>query len=130
MPAPIRAHADVDQPVVEVMPGVRVRVRIGAADGAIALHVADQWLEPGASIPLHRHPAGVEQSIWVVAGEVEFTVDGETAVVGSEHTVVIPPGAAHAITAMWAETVHLLSRFSGVPEMLGEGGEPGPSELG
>ena len=130
MPAPIRAHADADQPVVEVLPGVRVRVRMGVGDGAIALHVADQWLEPGASIPLHRHPHGVEQSIWVLAGEAEFTVDGETAVVGQEHTVIVPPGAAHAITAVGPGTVHLLSRFSGVPEMLGDGGEPGPSELG
>jgi quercetin dioxygenase-like cupin family protein len=129
MPAPIRAHADADQPVREVAPGVRARVRIGAGDGALGLTVADQWLEPGAAIPLHRHPAGVEQSIWVLEGEAEFTVGGETAVVGPEHTVIVPPGTEHAITAVGPGTVHLLSRFSGAPEMLGDDGEPGRSEL-
>ena len=44
--------------------------------------------------------------------------------------MIVPPGAAHAITAREGATVHLLSRFSGDPEMLGDGVEPGVSELG
>lgn len=119
MPAPIRAHRDADQPVVEVLPGVRARVRMGAADGAAALTVVDQWLDPGASIPLHRHAEGVEQSIWVVEGEAVFVVGDETATVRAEHTVIVPAGTPHAVRA-GDGPVRLLSRYSGNPAMLGD----------
>lgn len=125
--APIRAHRDADRPVVEVLPGVRARVRMGAADGAKGLTVVDQWLEPGASIPLHRHADGVEQSIWVVEGEARFVVGQESQVVAADHTVIVPPGTPHAIAA-GDVAVRLLSRYSGDPAMAGDDLPPGASE--
>jgi quercetin dioxygenase-like cupin family protein len=50
-------------------------------------------IEPGATTPTHHH---VEQQIAiVVAGELTFTVGGETRVMHAGDCVVIPPNVSH-----------------------------------
>lgn len=129
MPAPIRAHVDAEQPVRDVAPGIRMRVRIGSEHGAESLTVIDRWLDPGTAIPLHRHPDGIEEATWVVEGEAEFTVGDERAVVGVDHTVIVPAGTPHAIRQHGEGTLHILTRHSSSrPEMLGDGIELGALE--
>lgn len=57
-------------------------------------------IEEGAPFPEHKHPH--EQITYIIEGELELTVSGETKVVGPGNTVIIPPNALHlgrAITA-------------------------------
>lgn len=127
---PILSSKDDEQPVVEQAPGVRFRLRAGASTGADVLTVGDRWFDPGAGMPMHVHPEGVEEIVWVQAGQAEFEVDGETAVVGEEHTVIIPAGASHRYTASGDAVLHVLVRWSSTrPTMSGEGIEPGTLEI-
>ena len=118
------------QPVLEQSPGVRYRLRAGGSTNAQRLTVADRWLEPGTGVPLHAHPAGVEEAIWVAAGEAEFEVDGETAVVGAGHTVIVRAGSTHRFTARGPQTLQLLTRWSSIDlVMVGDGIAAGTLEL-
>jgi quercetin dioxygenase-like cupin family protein len=129
-PKPLLATKDDDHPIVEQAPGVRFRLRAGASTGAEILTVADRWFEPGAGVLLHTHPEGVEEVVWVQEGQAEFEVDGETAVVGEEHTVIIPAGASHRYTSCGDEALRVLVRWSSIrPVMNGEGIEPGTLEI-
>lgn len=53
------------------------------------------WEAPaGATIDVHSHPA--EQLFYVLAGEIEVTVAGETGVAGPGEYLLIPPHAVHS----------------------------------
>ena len=72
----------------ELAPGCRAQL-IHTANMTVA-----HWrLEVGAKIPEHAHPH--EQVANVIAGEFEFTVDGNTRRMGPGHVAVIPPDAVH-----------------------------------
>lgn len=55
-------------------------------------------LEPGHTPNPHSHPH--EQIVYVLAGELRFTVGDEEAIVGPGDMLVVPPGVEH-----WAETI-------------------------
>lgn len=50
--------------------------------------------EPGAIIPLHQHPH--EQITYVIEGEIEFTLDGETRLVRAGEGVVVRSDSQHS----------------------------------
>ena len=50
--------------------------------------------EPNAVIPSHKHPH--EQITYVIEGEMEFTVEGETNVLRKGDGVVIPSNVEHS----------------------------------
>jgi quercetin dioxygenase-like cupin family protein len=49
--------------------------------------------EPHAIVPLHKHPH--EQITYVIEGEMEFTVDGETRILGKSDGVIIRSDQEH-----------------------------------
>ncbi len=50
--------------------------------------------EPDAVIPEHKHPH--EQITYIIEGEMEFTLEGETKVLKTGDGVVIPPNYDHS----------------------------------
>jgi quercetin dioxygenase-like cupin family protein len=58
---------------------------------------------------LHTHT--VDELIVIVEGTLEVRIDGETQVVGKEHTIVIPPGAEHGFKVVGQQTAELLVFF-------------------
>lgn len=56
--------------------------------------------EPDAEIPPHRHPH--EQITYIVEGELEFTVEGKTAVLVKGDGVVILPNQEHSARVLKA----------------------------
>lgn len=122
-------HND-EQPILDAGPGMRSRVLAGAVNGACHMSVVERWLDPGAVVEAHRHPAEVEEAIWVRAGEMEIRVDDEPAVVGPDTTVVVPPLARHGFRASGNEELYVLSRYSAaVPLTLLEDGSEGAPEI-
>jgi quercetin dioxygenase-like cupin family protein len=118
------------QPVVELARGSRSRVLAGASTGASCMAVVERWLDPGAQVPVHRHPPGVEEVIWIRDGQGEFEVDGERALIGPDHTLVIAPLSRHGFRVVGDETLSLLCRYSApVPAILEEDGRVGASEI-
>jgi quercetin dioxygenase-like cupin family protein len=65
--------------------------------------------EPGTGASLHTHT--IDELIVVVEGTLEVRIDGETCLVGKEHTLVIPPGAAHGFKVIGEQTAKLLVFF-------------------
>jgi quercetin dioxygenase-like cupin family protein len=49
---------------------------------------------PGASFPRHRHPG--EEIIYVIAGTIEYEVDGKLVVVKAGDVLFVPDGVVHA----------------------------------
>jgi quercetin dioxygenase-like cupin family protein len=71
--------------------GGGVSRRILAHDGG--LMQVEVHFEPGAVGPLHSHPH--EQLTYVLAGEFEFTIGGETRLVRAGDTLYKRPGVVH-----------------------------------
>lgn len=82
-----------DMPQVDMLPGIRRRVLDG--DKMMSVQVT---LEKGVVVPEHSHPH--EQISHVVSGKVEFTVAGQTKVMGPGEAVLIPSDALHVATAL------------------------------
>lgn len=119
-----------DQPVLESGRGTRSRVIAAAHNSATRMSVVERWLDPGAEMRLHRHPEGIEEVIWVRSGDGEFRVGDEIAVVGADHTIVIPPLAWHSFRVVGDAELYVLSRYSAaVPVTLTEEGGKGEPEV-
>ncbi len=75
-------------PTKELIPGCKTHL-IHTKNMTVA-----HWrFEEGAVIPEHTHPH--EQVANVIEGEFEFTVDGDTQMMGPGHVVEVPPDAVH-----------------------------------
>ena len=62
---------------------------------------------PGAVVAPHRHPYG---EVFVIrAGEVTFTVDGQSLLAGPGQVVVVPAGAIHGFRNDGGDVVEMLS---------------------
>ncbi len=66
--------------------------------------------DPGAGFPSHHHPQ--EQITLVEAGELEFTLAGETRRVSKGDVVVVPPDVPHSARACFDVPASLLAVLS------------------
>ncbi len=92
-----------DLDVREIFPGVRARI-------VHTERTSQSWveLEAGATFPEHHHPH--EQTVNVLDGRLEITVNGATQVLSPGETLVIPPDANHSGRAL--ERCRVLDVFS------------------
>lgn len=51
-------------------------------------------VNPGSVVPEHRHE-GLEESFYILEGELEMQMDGQTTTVGAGHFIKVPRGAVH-----------------------------------
>jgi len=77
----------------DLFPGVAIRT---AAGDALMLSVVT--FEDGSAVPDHAHPH--EQMGLMLAGRLEFTVGGETRVLGPGDLWRIPGGVRHSVRAV------------------------------
>ena len=80
--------------------------------------VIDEIFGPGMKTRSHKHAYHSETFI-VVAGEMKWTVGGETAIIGPGDLVYIPPDTSHATEVVGDEPVHAIMLY-----------EPGGYEIG
>ena len=78
-----------DLPVTEMLPGIFPR----------SVYLDDVMLtffefEPGAVIPEHQHPH--QQITYVIAGTMEFELDGEKRVLKAGDGAMVPPNTPHS----------------------------------
>lgn len=112
------------EPEVVWMPGgVRTEVRLTGADtdGAFCLLLDEP--PAGWSLPAHIHE-GAAETIHVLEGEFETTVDGVAERTGPGQTVHIPAGVVHSGGNVGAEPGRRLLIFSpaGMEEFFREAG--------
>src|SRR4051794_31648639 len=76
------------------------------AEGATSCTVWDQTLPPAGIIPPHAHDT--EETLTLLAGQLMVTLDGQTAVVASDTTILIAPGVLHSLRNDTAEPARML----------------------
>lgn len=64
----------------------------------------------GAVVPVHSHPE--EQAGYVVAGTLEFTIQGETTTIGPGSVFFIPGNMEHSVVVKGLETARVVDIFS------------------
>lgn len=84
----------------ELFPGVETRITAGHG---LMLSVVE--FRPGAEVPEHSHPH--EQMGLLVSGRLEFTVGGQTRVLGPGDLWRIPGGVPHRVVALEGPAVAL-----------------------
>ncbi len=75
-------------PSRQLLPGVNLRVAAGDKTMITLFDFA-----PQAVIPSHHHPH--EQITYIIAGEMEFTIDGETRILQTGDGVVVRTNQEH-----------------------------------
>ena len=107
--------------------GVRTEIQLTGADtdGAFCLLIDEP--PAGWSLPTHIH-ADAAETIHVLAGEFEMTIDGRTERLAAGQTVHIPAGVVHTGANIGAGTGRRLIVFSpaGTEEFFREAGTASP----
>lgn len=81
-------------PIVELQSGVSFEALVGQFNAARHLTTGLVSLQPKAALDLHNHPCG--ESITVLEGEAEVTVEGRTYRLGPLDNILIPRWLPHA----------------------------------
>jgi quercetin dioxygenase-like cupin family protein len=76
-------------PAREIFPGLRARI-------VHSERTSQSWvdIDPGATFPEHHHAH--EQTVTVLEGTLELTLDGVTHVLTPGTVLIIPPNARHS----------------------------------
>lgn len=115
-------------PRVVWMPGgVRTEIHLTGADTDGALCLLVDHPPAGWSLPAHLHEDAAE-TIHVIEGEFEMTVDGASERLGPGRTVHVPAGVVHSGANVGGTVGRRLLTFSpaGMEEFFREAGAPAP----
>lgn len=85
--------------------GVMTEMRMSHVVGGRQLCIFDQYCDPGLGAPVHIH--AVEEVLEVFAGRMEVWLDGETATMEANQSVLIPAGARHGFRNIGDDTLHV-----------------------
>ena len=116
--------------------GTRVEFKV-ESDRAGGASLTEWEALPGFDTGLHVHER-LEETWYVLGGELEFRVDGETFTAKAGTTVFVPPQAAHAFANRSDEPARFLLAmsppghdryFDELAEILGRGGPPDPAAV-
>ena len=99
-----------NRPVKDLAPGVQIRTFWGEQQ---LLSLVE--LDAHTLLPRHSHPH--EQSTFVLEGELEFELAGETRTIRAGELVIIPGGIEHFVK-VGPEPARVLDNFSPVREDL------------
>jgi mannose-6-phosphate isomerase-like protein (cupin superfamily) len=83
----------------------------------------EQLCDPGAGAPLHTH-FEVEESIVVVGGEAEVTVDGVGRRVLAGEAILLPAGSWHGFVNVGSEILHTVAVFGSAAPAVAYADEP------
>ena len=75
------------------LPGVTWRIVIGKEDGAPTYAMRIFEFEPGAKIPIHKHPW--EHEIFVIKGRLRVYIESQVYDVHDGYVIYIPPNVEH-----------------------------------
>jgi quercetin dioxygenase-like cupin family protein len=86
--------------------------------GACSMSVWTTFHQPGEVIPLHTHE--YEEIITIIAGEATMTVSGESVLVRSEMSIVIPPRTPHGYKNTGDGILRMIASFPDPDAVLGK----------
>lgn len=82
-------------------------VAVSALDSEGRMTLQDEIWHSDFSVPPHFHKTHAE-TFYVVSGRVEWTVGGETHVLGTGDSVHIPPNTVHSVKVLDGKDAHML----------------------
>ena len=100
-----------DIETLPVGPRLAIAFPVHSATGTAASATVWIALEPGGEVPEHADSA--EELLYVVRGDVEATVAGETGTLGAGELAVVPPMALHALRNVGSSDARVLGFFAG-----------------
>ncbi|MEA2329869.1 MAG: hypothetical protein QOH58_7 [Thermoleophilaceae bacterium] len=107
------ANAD-DQPNAQIRPGnLMTRLLATGSLGSSLLTVGEQIFERGSGAPTHYHPEGIEETVTVLTGRGDFSVDGQHVELEPGQTIVFPVGSHHGFMSLDDVPLHIRAAFSG-----------------
>jgi mannose-6-phosphate isomerase-like protein (cupin superfamily) len=107
--------------------GVRTEIHLTGDDTCGAFCLLVDHPGPGWSLPPHIHKDAAE-TIHVIEGEFEMTIDGVTEPLGPGETVHIPAGVVHSGINVGSGAGRRILTFTpaGMEEFFREAGAPAP----
>jgi quercetin dioxygenase-like cupin family protein len=88
----------------------QVQVVISAADSAGRQSLIESYWTPKFAVKPHFHKKHAE-TFYVLSGQVEWTVDGETHVLNAGDAVHIPPYTVHSVKVVGDKDMHSLMLY-------------------
>ncbi|WP_332687784.1 cupin domain-containing protein [Devosia sp.] len=101
----MKAVVHTDHAFEEWREGVRTRMLVSARAGASQLCIFEQWVAPGAGAPTHHHP--VEEVLTVMAGDVEFWLDGTSLLMATGQSLIVPALQKHGFANVGTTELHM-----------------------
>jgi quercetin dioxygenase-like cupin family protein len=93
------------QPIEKWRDGVMTRMRMSLLLGGRQLCIFDQFCDHDLGAPIHVH--AVEEVLEVIDGRAEISLDGETAIVTANQSVLIPAGVKHGFRNLDKKILHV-----------------------
>lgn len=93
--SPYRSGMDPAPSVVWMPGGVRTEIHLASGDTNGAFCLLVDYPPAGWSLPAHLH-RGVAETIYVVDGEFDMTVDGVSSRVSAGQAIHVPPDVIHS----------------------------------
>lgn len=88
----------------------QIEVAVSAADSAGRLSLVESYWTPKFSVPPHFHKKHAE-TFFIISGQVEWTIGGETHVIGAGDAVHIPPNTIHSVKVVGDKEMHSLMLY-------------------
>jgi quercetin dioxygenase-like cupin family protein len=113
-----------DAPVVVWRAGVQSRLHRTSLVSPTGLCVLEQWTDPGAGAPTHRH-ANAEELIVVIEGSVEFWHEDDLSGAGAGDSILLPTGSRHGFRNSGEGVLHTMAIFDTSHPLVEYDEEPG-----
>ena len=113
-----------DAPLVAWRAGVRTRLHRASSVAPAGLCVIEQWSDPGAGAPTHRH-ANAEELIVVIEGRGEFWLEGDLTEANAGDSILLPPGSRHGFRNSGERLLHTVAVFDTPRPLVEYDEEPG-----
>lgn len=113
-----------DAQLVEWRAGVRTRLHRTSSLSPTGLCVIEQWSDPGAGAPTHRH-ANAEELVVVIEGRVEFWLDDDRTDARAGDSILLPAGSSHGFRNSGDNVLHTVAVFDTARPLVEYDEEPG-----
>jgi quercetin dioxygenase-like cupin family protein len=103
---------------------VQTRLHRTPSVSPTGLCVIEQWCDPGAGAPLHRH-ANAEELIVVIEGDAEFRLEDSRAELSAGDSILLPAGSRHGFRNSGDRVLHTVAVFDTAQPLVEYDEEPG-----
>ena len=90
------------------LPRILLRMLIDGESSGASLTMFEMEVAPGGAMPIPHHHVGFDETVYVMAGRLRMTRDGEVIEGAAGDVVHVERGAVHAFANPYGETAKVL----------------------